>query len=76
MKNFLDAQKIQIDILLDLLKEKGQRISDDFESKSREEQLKEVGEPSVFDDDAIKDMKLTLQEIGEYIKECIDAAKI
>ena len=54
----------------------GQTFSDDFDKKSSEEQLKVVSEPSVFDDDSIKDMKLLLQEIGEYIKECDDAAKI
>ena len=38
----------------------GQTFSDDLDKKSSEEQLKVVSEPSVFDDDSIKDMKLLL----------------
>ena len=56
----MEAQKIQLDYLVVRLKTKGQKFSDGFEAKSLEEQLKEVGEPSVFDDPSIKDMKLVL----------------
>ena len=33
-------------------------------------------EPSIFDDDTIKELKATLIDIGEFIKECQEMEKI
>jgi len=44
--------------------------------KKHDEKLRIVCEPSIFDDDSSKDLKVLLNEIGEYIKECVDEAKI
>lgn len=75
-KHLLDAQRIQIDCLVTQLQDRGEKVTEEFKKKTQEEQVKQLQQPSIFDDDATKDMKLVLNDIGEYIRECHDAATI
>jgi len=44
--------------------------------KKHDEKLKIACEPSIFDNDKTKDLKVLINEISEYMKECVDAALI
>jgi tetratricopeptide (TPR) repeat protein len=68
--NFDHAIRITQDILMKYLKEKGQC----FETEVVE--IKKLIEPSIFDDQTIQDLKATLVEMVEFVKECQDMEKM
>ena len=68
--NFDHAIKITQDILVKYLKEKGQSF------ETEEIDTKKLIEPSIFDDDTIQDLKATLVEMVEFVKECQDMEKM
>ena len=53
------------------MKSKGQSVDD-----TTANDIQKLVECSIFDDDQIKDLKATLLDIGEFIKECTDLEKI
>ena len=53
------------------MKEKGQSVGEDLQND-----IAKLTECSIFDDKEIKDLKATLIDIGEFIKECTDLDKI
>jgi endonuclease III-like uncharacterized protein len=57
--------------LIKVLREKGQSISENDVNN-----IQKLVESSIFDDDECKDLKATLVDIGEFIKECCDMDKI
>ena len=68
--NFDQAIQITQDILVKYLKEKGQS----FETEIVD--IKKLIEPSIFDDETIQDLKATLVEMVEFVKECQDMEKM
>lgn len=68
--NFDHAIKITQDILVKYLKEKGQC----FETEVVD--IQKLIEPSIFDDQTIQDLKATLVEMVEFVKECQDMEKM
>lgn len=65
-----EAERVQKDYLVRTIKQKGQN----FELNANDITSEKLVEPSIYDDDDIKNLKLILKDICEFIKECVDMA--